>query len=274
MNRDQAEAYKKEIAELYSSRSQSYDKSEWHDQMARKLVDFANIKSDSQVLDIGTGTGMVALYAASKLVAGGSVIGIDISEGMIEKAKSKLDASQVTTVRFELGDGESLCFAPNSFDCIFCGSAFIWMTDLYATLTHWKTFLKPTGKIGFHAFSENAFITGVVAQSVLLDYGVDYLMNKPTGTVDKCFKLLEQSGYKNIDVKLDKGGNYISLEEARRSWVSMSHPAPGQFPHPLAVLTPEQLACARADYEQEIEKLNTKDGVWNDMTTFFVYGER
>lgn len=274
MNTDQAQAYKKEIADLYSRRSHSYDNSAWHDRIARKLVDYANIKSDSQVLDIGTGTGMVALYAASQLGPGGSVIGIDISEGMIERAKSKLHSAHTPNVRFELGDGELLGYAPNSFDFIFCGSAFIWMTDLHATLTHWRERLKPDGKVGFHAFSESAFVAGVVAQSVLLKYGVTYLMSKPTGSVEKCRKLLEQSGFKNVDVKVDRYGTYVSLEEAINSWVSVSHPAPGQFPHPLAGLTPEQLACARADYEQEIEKLNTQKGVWNDMTTFYVFGEK
>jgi ubiquinone/menaquinone biosynthesis C-methylase UbiE len=274
MNTDQAQAYKKEIADLYSGRSQAYDNSAWHDRIARKLVDYANIKSDSRVLDIGTGTGMVAFYAASKLGPRGSVIGIDISEGMIERAKSKLHNAQTTNIRFELGDGELLGYEPSSFDFIFCGSAFIWMTDLRTALTHWRSRLKPKGKVGFHAFSESAFVTGVVAQSVLLKYGVTYLMSKPTGSVDKCHKLLEQSGFKNADIKVDRYGAYISLEEARNSWVSAAHPAPGQFPHPLAGLTPEKLACARADYEQEIEKLNTQKGVWNDMTTFYVFGEK
>ncbi len=215
---------------------------------------------------------MVALYVATKVGALGSVIGIDISDGMIEKAKSK--SAELPNTSFELGDGEALKFAPNTFDYIFCGSAFIWMTDLYAALVHWKELLKPKGKLGFHAFAENAFVSGVVAQSVLSKYGVTYLMSKPTGTVEKCRALLEQAGYRNIDVIVDAYSTYISLEEARNSWVSASHPAPGQFPNPLSNMSPKQLALAKADYDSEIERLNTKDGIENDMTTFYVYGER
>jgi ubiquinone/menaquinone biosynthesis C-methylase UbiE len=272
MNTDQAQAYKKEIADLYSRRSLTYDSSAWHVRIAQQLVDFANIAPDSRILDIATGTGMVALYVASKMGPLGSVVGIDISEGMIARAKFKLNTSPINNVHFELGDAEALGFAPNSFDFIFCSSAFIWMTDLPAILSHWKTLLKPNGKVGFHAFSENAFITGVVAQAVLLDYGVNFLMNKPTGTVAKCRILLEQCGFRDIDIKVDNNGTYTSLEEASSSWVDTSHPAPGQYPHPLAVLTPAQLACARSDYENELAKLNTPEGIWNDMTTFYVYG--
>ena len=274
MNFDQIRDYKKEIAGLYSMRSQAYDSSVWHDKIARKLVDYSNITIGSQVLDIATGTGMVALYAASKVGSLGSVIGIDISEGMIKKAKTKVDASEMLNVQFELGDGEALRFVPNSFDYIFCGSAFIWMTDLHATLVHWKTRLRPKGKLGFQAFSENAFVTGVVAQSVLARYGVSYLMNKPTGSVEKCQELLKQSGFRNIAVIVDADGDFISLEQAKSSWVSVLHPAPGQFPHPLASMTVEQLACAQVDYEHELEKLNTQKGIWNDMTTFYVFGDK
>jgi len=68
---------KKEIAGLYSGRRQAYDCSEWHDRIAHKLVDYLSITAGSQVLDIAAGTGMVALYAASKVGPHGSVIGID-----------------------------------------------------------------------------------------------------------------------------------------------------------------------------------------------------
>jgi len=173
-----------------------------------------------------------------------------------------------------MGDGEDLKYEPDSFDIIFCGSAFIWMSDLLSTLGHWKKHLKPGGKIGFHAFSENAFVTGAVAQAVLQKYGVNYLMNKPTGTPEKCRNLLDKAGYRNIDIKVDKNGTFMRMEEAKNSWVSASYPAPGQFPHPLKDLSFEQVASARADYEAEIEKSNTSEGVWNDMTTFYVYGEK
>ncbi len=274
MNAEQAQAYKMELAEYYSKRGKSYDDSAWHDRIARTLVDYANITSDAQILDIGTGTGMVAFYAASRLGPRGSVIGIDISEGMLETAQSKLHSAQTPNVRFEPGDGEDLGYASGSFDFIFCGSAFIWMTDLHAALAHWRSRLKPKGKVGFHAFSESAFVTGVVAQSVLQKYGVTYLMSQPTGTVDKCRRLLEQAGFTNSDIKVERDGSYISLEEARNAWVSAAQPAPGQYPHPLAGVTPENLARARADYEHEIEKLNTQKEVWNDMTTFYVFGEK
>lgn len=274
MKKNESIAYKQAVADLYSKRSQSYDSSIWHDRMARNLVDYADIKEGSKVLDIATGTGMVAFYAASKVGSYSSVIGIDISEGMIQIANTKLKSAEFSNIKFEIGDGEALTFEENSFDYIFCGSALIWMTDIESVLAHWRTKLKSKGKVGFHAFSEKAFITGVVAQSVLKKYGVSYLMSKPTGSVEKCQKLLKQAGYRNIDIKIDFNGNYIDMKDARNSWVTASHPAPGQFPHPMSNMTAQHLSEARSDFEHKLEMLNSEKGIWNDMTTFYVFGEK
>ncbi len=191
---------------------------------------------------------------------------------MLEKARAK--ATELQNVSFERGDGDALRFPPNSFDYIFCSSAFILMTDLHAVLVHWYELLKPGGKLGFHAFSENAFVSGVVAQSVLAKHGVTYLMNQPTGTVEKCRTLLEEAGYANIDIVVDANSTYISLDEAREAWVGTMRPAPGQFPHPLASLSPQQMALAKTEYDAELERLHTKDGIENKLTTFYVFGEK
>jgi ubiquinone/menaquinone biosynthesis C-methylase UbiE len=272
MNPDQAKEYKDQIADLYSRRSDNYDSSKWHALIAQKLVDLSNIQSGANILDICTGTGMVALYAASKAGPNGLILGVDISEGMLNKARAK--AAGIANVSFEHGDGENLRFPPNSFDNIFCSSAFILMTDLIQALIHWKDLLKPKGQLGLHAFSDNAFVSGVVAQSVLSQYGVNYQMSKPTGSVDKCHALMERAGLRNIHVEVDASSTYISLEEAKSSWVGVSHPAPGQFPHPLSELSAAQLSSAQADYNRELELRNTEKGILNDMTIFYVFGEK
>lgn len=66
---------------------------------------------------------MVAMCAALQLGPHGSVIGIDISEGMIDVARSKIPDAPINNIHFEIGDGEALPFPPDSFDLILCGSA-------------------------------------------------------------------------------------------------------------------------------------------------------
>jgi SAM-dependent methyltransferase len=80
--------YKQEIADLYTRRSSTYDNSEWHLHIAHRLVEYGQVNSEQQVLDIATGTGMVALKAAEIVGTKGKVVGVDISIGMLDQALS------------------------------------------------------------------------------------------------------------------------------------------------------------------------------------------
>jgi len=114
-----------------------------------------------------------------------------ISIGMVEQAKRKAETLGLGNVEFQLADAEALNFPEDSFDCIFCSSALIWMSDLLGALRHWYQLLKPGGLLGFHAFADTAFVGGVVSQRILEKYGVSLLFSKPTGTVEKCHNSLK-----------------------------------------------------------------------------------
>ncbi|MGH8002331.1 MAG: class I SAM-dependent methyltransferase [Brasilonema sp.] len=266
--------YKKEIADLYSRRSQTYDNSDWHIQIAHRLIEHAQIKPGQHVLDIATGTALVAIEAAQIVGSQSRVVGVDISTGMLEVARQKVEALSLEHVEFLLADAEALNFPANSFDRILCSSALIWMADIPAALRQWMRFLKPGGLIGFHAFADTAFVGGVVVQKVVEKYGVSLTLSKPTGTVEKCHDLLQQAGFEAIEIKPEQYGSYISLEQAKQMWTGNSHPAPGQFPNPLSQLSSEQLAQAKTEFETELEALNTEQGIWNDITIFFTFGRK
>ncbi len=268
------EVYKQEIADLYSGRSQTYDNSNWHLQIAHRLVEYGQVSSGQYILDIATGTGHVAISSAQLVGAEGKVIGIDISAEMVKQARYKAEQLNLKNIEFQLVDAESLNFTANSFDRIFCSSAFIWMSDLIAALRLWHNCLKPGGIIGIHAFADTAFIGGVVTQKIAQKYGISFLMSKPTGTVEKCQNLLQKAGFEAIDIKVEQEGSYISLDKAKGMWAGSSHPAPGQYPPPLSQLSLEQLIQAKTEFEAELELLQTEQGIWNDITTFYVYGSK
>jgi ubiquinone/menaquinone biosynthesis C-methylase UbiE len=266
--------YKQQIADLYSRRSQTYDDGDWHPRIAHRLVEHARITRGQHVLDIGTGTGMVAIEAAQLVGSEGRVVGVDISNEMLEQARQKVEALGLSNIQFQLADAEALDFPENTFDVVLCSSAFIWMSDLNAALRLWHRLLKPGGLIGFHAFAETAFVGGVVTQKVAEKYGISYAMSKPTGTIEKCHDLLAAAGFEAIEIKSEQDGGYISLEQAKRMWAGSEHPAPGQFPNPLSQLSSEQLEQAKAKFEAELEALVTEQGIWNDITIFFTFGRK
>ena len=281
-NQPQLDKYKQEIADLYTRRSQNYDNSDWHLQIAQRLVEYGRVSRGQQVLDIATGTGHVAIAAAQIVSSEGRGIGVDISAGMLDVARNKAQKLNLNNTEFLLADAENLDFIGKSCDSlrdsfasrIFCSSAFIWMLDLHAALTHWHTFLKPGGILGIHAFADTAFVGGVITQKVAEKYGISFNMSKPTGTVEKCHRLFEQAGFEEIEIKIEQDGSYISLDKAKAMWAGNSHPAPGQYPPPLSTLSSEQLAQVKAEFEAELEALQTEQGIWNDITTFYVFGQK
>ncbi|HEY9635948.1 MAG TPA: methyltransferase domain-containing protein [Coleofasciculaceae cyanobacterium] len=266
--------YKQQISELYSRRSHTYDESDWHLRIAHRLVEYAQISRGQQVLDIATGTGMVAIEAAQIVGSEGRVVGVDISAGMLDQARRKIEALGLGNIELELADAEALDFPDNSFDRVLCSSALIWMADIPAALRLWHRFLKPNGLISVHAFADTAFIGGVIAQKVAKKYGISLAFSEPTGTVKKCHDLLQQAGFEEIEVKVEQDGSYISLEQAKRMWAGTSHPVPGQFPNPLSQLSSEQLEQAKAEFDAELEALVTEQGIWNDITTFYTFGHK
>ena len=276
MNEIKLDKFKQEIARAYDRRQSSYDLGKagsWHHDLACRLVECADLQRGDKVLDLATGTGMVALEAAQKVGASGKVIGVDISSGLLAVARQKVAEAELgDRIILQLADVEALSFAKNSFDCILCCSALPLFTDVPRDLLLWRTFLVPQGKLGLCVFAETAFVHGVVLQKVARRYGINLTMSDLTGTPAKCRSLFEAAGYKDIEIITEQYGSYITLEpSASKSWdTSLQHP----YCSPLLNLPTQELEEAKAEYINELEALVTEQGVWNDITTYFVIAKK
>jgi ubiquinone/menaquinone biosynthesis C-methylase UbiE len=93
-------------------------------------------------LDVGTGTGEVALRAAR---AGVEVTAVDISENLLAAARSKPDAERVA---WELGDAQALRFDDASFDVVVSCFAVIFAPDQEAAAAELGRVCKPGGRLG------------------------------------------------------------------------------------------------------------------------------
>jgi ubiquinone/menaquinone biosynthesis C-methylase UbiE len=274
MNIDDLQAYHKHITDTYDERSGNHEKSKWHRKTALRLVEELPPRAGDSVLDIGTGTGTIAFYAAPLVGPTGKVIAVDLSKGMLAEAEKKLAASGLDNLEFMLADAEHLGFSDNSFDRIYCASAFFCVLEPLVTLRHWFELLKTGGGLGFHALPETSYFWVSVARDVLANYGFPYLLNTPTGSIEKTRQLLSKAGFGDIDIREQNTGYYIPLEKAKQSWIQKDDFAPGQYPHPIRDVPPEILTQCQRDYEARIEELNTDKGVWNDVSMYYVYARK
>ena len=85
--------------------------------MPGPLLAMADVPDNGRVLDVGTGTGIIALDVAARLGPQGKVVGIDLSDGMLATASKKAQQKGLESrTEFLKMDAENLTFEDNSFD--------------------------------------------------------------------------------------------------------------------------------------------------------------
>jgi ubiquinone/menaquinone biosynthesis C-methylase UbiE len=113
------------------------------------LIDAMKIRAGDRVLDVGCGTGRLALHVAGVVGPGGSVAGVDPSPHRVQLAAEK--AAGVANARFAVGCGEDLSALPDGgFDAIYYSAVFHWIEDKKAALREAYRVLKPGGTVGIY----------------------------------------------------------------------------------------------------------------------------
>ena len=260
--------YKQQITEFFNYRQQ-YDNDFTYNR-AIKLIHCVNLSEGETILDVATGTAIVAIAASKIIGIKGKVIGVDISPVMLAQAREKIIEAKINNIELIESDIDAIDFTDSNFDTIFCSSSVPWFTDIPGTFNNWYRWLKPKGKIVFSCYSEQSFLTPIIVQLCQEICKIDLPdWNSITGTPAKCQQLLEAVGFNNIVVKQEQLGHYLTVEEAKntfqsdRLWINPQG-------NPLLNLSDEDLAQLKLAYDAKIEQLATAKGVWEDITIFYV----
>jgi demethylmenaquinone methyltransferase/2-methoxy-6-polyprenyl-1,4-benzoquinol methylase len=120
----------------------------------RRAVRMAARERVSDVLDVATGTGDLAIALARK-IPGARVVGVDISEGMLALGREKIDRRALSDrIVLQMGDAEALQFAEGTFDCVTVAFGVRNFGDIPAGLGEMRRVLKPGGRCLVLEFSE------------------------------------------------------------------------------------------------------------------------
>jgi len=104
------------------------------------------IRRGDEVLDIGCGTGLTTREAA-RAAAPGAVLGVDVSERMVERARELAAAERLDNVRYELGDAEVHRFEPGGFDVAISRFGTMFFADPAAAFANIAAALRPGGRL-------------------------------------------------------------------------------------------------------------------------------
>lgn len=105
------------------------------------------IHAGEAVLDIGCGAGLDTLLAAKMVGPEGRVVGLDVTPGMVEKARAHLALLGFDNVTFQVGEAESLPFTDNDFEVVISNGVFNLTLDKEKALKEAHRVLKPGGRL-------------------------------------------------------------------------------------------------------------------------------
>jgi arsenite methyltransferase len=113
-----------------------------------RVLDSAHLAEGHRVLDIGAGTGLLALGAAGAVTTGGAVIALDISHDALLHCRNDATSRPLApVVRCVVADAMRLPFPDDSFDAIVMRSALIYMWDKQRAINEMRRVLRRGGRV-------------------------------------------------------------------------------------------------------------------------------
>jgi len=137
-----------ELAAHFDRRASTYDDSEMHRGLAKAVADFVRLQGVRDILDVGTGTGLVL----RSLPAGPwRLVGVDLSRGMLDVARAALPNAQL-----DVADATHLDFPDASFDLVTCATVLHFLPDAVAAMRGWRRLLRSGGCIVVASYADDS----------------------------------------------------------------------------------------------------------------------
>ena len=187
---------------------------------------------------------------------------------MLAQAKAKIKAEGIQNLELIESDVELIDFNNEQFDIIFCCSALVYISDIPTLLDKCYRWLKPGGCFAFTSSNKGSHLSEVRVKICKDLFGIDLPhIIRPLWTPEKCTKLLQNSGFQNIEVEkhifrrdkidYDYGSTRIEKEFYPRG-------------NPLLNLSESQKQLLQAEYKKAVDQLVAEQGIWQEAFSLYV----
>jgi ubiquinone/menaquinone biosynthesis C-methylase UbiE len=156
MTTDRSENIARAIA-TYNAAADTFDAaplSFWR-RYGQRTIDRLALKPGDHVLDVCCGSGASAIPAAIAVGPTGSVLGVDVSAGLLGLARVK--AQDLANIAFRNGDCMALGLPEGSFDAIVCVFGIFFLPDMAAAIGELWRMVKPGGKLAITSWGKACF---------------------------------------------------------------------------------------------------------------------
>ena len=159
-----------------------------------------------QVVDVGCGCGDTSLELGRRVTPRGGVVGVDISEPMLARARERGATARMEHVRFVAADAQTHRFAAEAADAIFSRFGVMFFIDPRAAFANLRTTLRANGRLAFvcwQPITENPWmLTPLMAVAGIVPLPPPPPPDAPGpfsfGDRDRVARLLEQAGLRDV----------------------------------------------------------------------------
>ncbi len=123
--------------------------------VAAHTVSFAGVRAGERVLDVGTGTGVVAITARRE---GAKVTGLDLTPELLARARENAALAELDDIAWKEGDAEAIPFPDGAFDVVVSQFAHMFAPRPEVAIGEMLRVLRPGGRIAFATWPPELFV--------------------------------------------------------------------------------------------------------------------
>ena len=158
------------------------------------LMELCQVSRNNYILDVGCGAGVTPVFIAKTI--GCKIVGVDISEGMVERSKERVKKERLTDkIELRAADAQNLPFNDNCFDIVFTESVTAFPEDKQKAVNEYVRVTKPGGYIGLN---ESTWLKVPPPPELVAWASQDLGANVNPLTSNEWNGLLEAAGLKDI----------------------------------------------------------------------------
>jgi ubiquinone/menaquinone biosynthesis C-methylase UbiE len=124
-----------------------------YESATERMLDLADVKPSIRVLDVAAGTGESTVMAARRVGPSGYVLGVDVSESMLNVAAETARKEGITSIETQVMSADTLTLDADSFDAVICRIALMLFPNPLKALTEMRRVAKTKGKVAVIVYS-------------------------------------------------------------------------------------------------------------------------
>jgi ubiquinone/menaquinone biosynthesis C-methylase UbiE len=211
---------KAKAAATYDAAADHFDDAplSFWERIGKRTIDRLALSTGARILDVGCGTGASALPAGQTVGAKGSVIGVDLSARLLERARAKAKARGITNIEFRVADMTSLGYPDGHFDAVVSVFSIFFVPDMEGLVRELWRMVHPGGKLAVTTWGPRIFEPAYARwQTAIKQERPDlYSAFNPWDRItdpEAVRRLLRDGGATNIEVAAEDGNQMLRLAE-------------------------------------------------------------